>query len=143
VLRTAQVGRVSWHVPGALCKGWRQGAADLRAVADASGALGQDSRRNRSRFGFAGAMQACARQSRPTPVPRFPAAASAVSGKHLFPQGSYQSCIVPLVITVVTRSFGRVGPGEVKSTSDPKGFSVTLAAVAGAVATYADSILSP
>jgi hypothetical protein len=59
----------------------------------------------------------------------------------LFPNGSYQSCIVPLVITVVDSQVSAPSVrARVESTSDPKGFTVTLGAVTGAVGTYADSV---
>jgi hypothetical protein len=118
-------------------------AAGLRAVADASGALAKTAAAIDTLVVSAGG-HASVRKA----IAAYAGANDfllAASGGHaasiLFPNGSYQSCIVPLVITVVDSQVSAASVrARVKSTSDPKGFSVTLAAVAGAVATYADSI---
>jgi hypothetical protein len=58
-----------------------------------------------------------------------------------FENGSYQSCIVPLVITVVDPDLSSATvPVYVKSTTDPAGITAVLKKTAGAAGTYSDSV---
>jgi hypothetical protein len=67
------------------------------------------------------------------------------NGPHLgtisFENGSYQSCIVPLVITVIDSDLSIAAiPVNVKSTTDPAGITAVLKKTAGAAGTYSDSV---
>ena len=58
-----------------------------------------------------------------------------------FENGSYQSCIVPLVITLVDSDLvGPTVPVKVKSTTDPAGITVPLKKIPGLVGAYSDSV---
>jgi hypothetical protein len=58
-----------------------------------------------------------------------------------FENGSYQSCLVPLVITVIDSGLtSATVPVRVKSSSDTIGITAVLKKVPGAVGTYADSV---
>jgi hypothetical protein len=73
--------------------------------------------------------------------PILPPAGGGHTGSISFENGSYQSCLVPLVITVVDTDLTLPAvPVQVKSTADVKGFTVQLRKVAGATATYSDSV---
>jgi hypothetical protein len=58
-----------------------------------------------------------------------------------FENGSYQSCVIPLVITVVDSYLtGATIPVQVKSTSDTRGVSVPLKKNPGLAGTYSESV---
>jgi hypothetical protein len=58
-----------------------------------------------------------------------------------FENGSYQSCVVPLVITVVDSDLTAATiPVQVKSTSDTRGVTVLLKKNPGLAGTYSDSV---
>ncbi len=58
-----------------------------------------------------------------------------------YDNGSYQSCLVPLVITVVDSDLAAATiPVKVKSTTDTAGITVLLKKIAGAAGTYSDSV---
>jgi hypothetical protein len=68
-------------------------------------------------------------------------AASGHKGTISFDNGSYQSCIVPLVITVVDSDLaGQFAYVKVKSGTDAAGITVRLTKVTGAAGTFSDSV---
>ena len=69
------------------------------------------------------------------------AANSGHGGAISFEYGSYQSCLVPLVITVVDSDLSSATiPVKVKSTTDPVGITVLLKKMPGAAGAYSDSV---
>jgi hypothetical protein len=63
------------------------------------------------------------------------------AGSVSFENGSYQSCVVPMVITVVDSDLsGPAVPVIVKSTADRKGITLSLGKVPGEPWTYSDSV---
>ncbi len=69
------------------------------------------------------------------------ASSSGNAGIISFDNGSYQSCIVPLVITVVDSSLaGQFAYVKVRSGTDAAGITVGLAKVTGAAGTFSDSV---
>jgi hypothetical protein len=58
-----------------------------------------------------------------------------------YENGSYQSCLVPLVITVVDSDLAAATvPVKIRSTTDTTGITVLLKKIAGAAGSYSDSV---
>jgi hypothetical protein len=92
-------------------------------------------------FGIAVCLLNLASCKSPATGPKEPPPETGHAGSIMIENGSYQSCLLPMVVTVVdTDLAGATVPIRVKSTTDPTGFVLLLKSVTGAPYTYSDSV---